>query len=67
VRTWGGCGNEGLGTRGERDSGEVVEGLTKNGRAPVGTGVTAETQHQLGRLVECTGERDVPVQGARPA
>jgi hypothetical protein len=29
--------------------------------------VTTETWHQLGRLVKCNRERDVPVQGARLA
>jgi hypothetical protein len=40
VRTWADCWDGGLGIRGERDSGEAVEGLAENGRAPVGTGET---------------------------
>jgi hypothetical protein len=35
---WGGCVDGELGIGGERDSGEAIEGLAKNGRALVGTG-----------------------------
>jgi len=37
---WGGCVDGGLGIEGERDLGKTVERVTKNGRAPVGTGET---------------------------
>ena len=38
MRTLGDCLDGELGIGGERDLGEAVEGLTENGRAPVGTG-----------------------------